>query len=91
MSDEQSPDPQPVSSAPLDPITAMVAVGVELHEMYIALYDAGFTKKEALFLVGQAVAAGVMLPNQDFGPDDIDDMFMSDDDFDEDNDDGDLA
>lgn len=88
MSDEHAPDPQPVSSEPLDPITAMVAIGVELHEMYIALYDAGFTKREALFLVGQAVAAGVMLPNQDFGPDDFDVTVIDDDDDDLDIEDG---
>jgi hypothetical protein len=54
-----------------DPLTYMVSVAIELHEMKHALIAAGFTSKEALFLVGQAVAAGAMLPISDFGPDDI--------------------
>jgi hypothetical protein len=91
MADDQTPDQQPVGSEPLDPIAAMVVVGVELHEMYISLYNAGFTKKEALYLVGQAVAAGVLLPTQDFGPDDFDELnitIIDDDDDDLDFDDG---
>lgn len=53
-----------------DPVSYMLSVAIELHEMKKALIEAGFTDKEALFLVGQAVAAGVMLPIDDFGPDD---------------------
>lgn len=87
MSDEPTPEQSSTNSAPLDPIPAMVAIGLELHEMYLALYDAGFSKKEALFLVGQAVAAGVMLPEQDFGPDDMEDMYLPGEEDDEDYDD----
>ena len=77
-----------------DPVTYMLSVAIELHEMRSALRNAGFTDKESLYLVGQAVANGVMLPIQDFGPDDEFNPVISlgdeeDDDFDED--DGDLA
>lgn len=63
---------EPKDSTPVtDPVSYMLSVAIELHEMKGALMDAGFTSKEALFLVGQAVAAGVMLPIDDFGPDDM--------------------
>ena len=89
MSEDSLPSLPPAD--PQDPITPMVSVGVELHEMYLALGQAGFTKKEALFLVGQAVAAGVMLPVDDFGPDDFDEIEISldEEDFDDD-DEGDM-
>jgi hypothetical protein len=79
------------SSHVSDPMTYMVSVAVELHEMKRALIEAGFTSKEALFLVGQAVAAGAMLPISDFGPDDISSnaaMDIDDEDFDEEDNDG---
>jgi hypothetical protein len=81
MSDEALPGQPPAS--PQDPVAPMVSIGVELHEMFLALCASGFTKREALFLVGQAVAAGVMLPTDDWGIDDYEDMDLDD------NDDGD--
>jgi hypothetical protein len=72
MSEELQPTND--TPEPRDPFTYLVSVGIELHEMLLALVDAGFTRKEALFLVGQAVAAGVMLPNDDLGPDDYDEL-----------------
>lgn len=86
MSEDSLPSLPPAD--PQDPIAPMVSVGVELHEMYLALNQAGFTKKEALFLVGQAVAAGVMLPVDDLGPDDFDEIEMSLDDEEDFGDDG---
>jgi hypothetical protein len=63
----------------------MLSVAIELHEMKHALLGAGFTDKEALYLVGQAVAAGAMLPISDFGPDDASIEFPEDgEDFSED-------
>lgn len=73
-----------------DPISYMMSIAVELHEMKTALVEAGFTPKEAVFIVGQAVAAGVMLPINDFGPDDFSrggSVDLEDDDFDGDDDD----
>jgi hypothetical protein len=53
-----------------DPINYLKSVAVELHEMFLSLVDVGFTKKEALYIVGQAVASGIMLPYQDISPED---------------------
>lgn len=71
-----------------DPMSYMVSVAIELHEMKKALIEAGFTSKEALFLVGQAVAVGVMLPINDFGPDDAWTQGDDEDDTDFEDDDG---
>ena len=48
----------------------MTSVAVELHEMFLSLKDVGFTNKEALYIVGQAVASGIMLPYKDDSPED---------------------
>ena len=68
-----SEEPKDVSHAE-DPVSYMLSVAIELNEMKYALIEAGFTSKEALYIVGQAVAAGVMMPISDFGPDDIQSM-----------------
>lgn len=79
------------TSSVSDPMSYMVSVAIELHEMKKALIEAGFTSKEAVFIVGQAVAAGAMLPISEFGPDDVMDMqargeFDDDEGFDDEND-----
>jgi hypothetical protein len=43
-------------------ITHMESVAIEIHEMYLHLKQAGFTQKEALFIVGIAVGEGIMAP-----------------------------
>ena len=83
------PDEPKETSHVDDPVSYMLSVAIELHEMKHALVAAGFTGKEALYLVGQAVAAGAMLPISDFGPDDFGPeitMDLGDEDFDEDDD-----
>lgn len=40
-------------------ISPLRAVALELHEMYEELKRAGFSRKEALNLVGQMLSAGV--------------------------------
>jgi hypothetical protein len=79
-------EPRESSSISDDPVSYMLSVAIELHEMKKALVDSGFTDKEALYLVGQAVAAGVMLPVVDFGPEDFPPIA----DFPDDDDDGNL-
>ena len=64
-------DPKDSFGVDGDPVSYMLSVAIELHEMKKALVDSGFTDKEALYLIGQAVASGVMLPIIDFGPDDF--------------------
>lgn len=64
-------EPRDSSSISDDPVSYMLSIAIELHEMKKALVDSGFTDKEALYLVGQAVAAGVMLPIVDFSPEDF--------------------
>lgn len=83
MSDE-APDSPP---AVVDPLSYMGSVAIELHEMFLSLQEVGFTKKEALYVVGQAVAAGVMLPIEDFSPEDEMGPELLDSDEDEDDED----
>lgn len=68
--------------------TALWAAAVQVHEIYLAFQQSGFTKKEALELVGFiAAASGIMEPNQYNSLDDIDKTENSRDNFDEDDDD----
>jgi len=62
----------------------MDVVGIELHEIYLALQRAGFSEKEALFVVGIAVAEGAMSPRRYYSPEDEEDT--KDDDFPDDGD-----
>ncbi|MFI5831043.1 hypothetical protein ACIA6C_27980 [Streptomyces sp. NPDC051578] len=43
---------------PVDPITALATVAVQLHEMYAALLEAGFTEDQALELTKAALLVG---------------------------------
>jgi hypothetical protein len=46
-------------------------MGLELHEIYLALQRAGFDKKEALYIIGVTISNGAMSPykfdDSDFG------------------------
>lgn len=45
-------------NVPLDPVTDLAAVAVQLHEMYSAFVDAGFTADQALELTKAALLIG---------------------------------
>lgn len=47
---------------PEDPITQLAAGAAAAHEMYTAYTDAGFNEHQALYLVGQILAASVRGP-----------------------------
>lgn len=49
-------------SDPDDPISALAASAVGAHELFVSLVGAGFTDNQALYLVGQIVAAGARGP-----------------------------
>lgn len=49
---------------PPDPMSGMAGAAAELHEMFASCIDAGFTRKEALYLVGKYLAAVVVARNQ---------------------------
>jgi hypothetical protein len=42
---------------PEDPITELATAAVSLHELFSAYVGAGFNENQALYLVGQLVAA----------------------------------
>ncbi|MGI5274856.1 hypothetical protein ACQEUU_37385 [Nonomuraea sp. CA-218870] len=44
---------------PEDPITQLAAGAAQLHELYASFVAAGFTESQALYLVGQALAASI--------------------------------
>lgn len=81
--EEPVPNQQPQSDLNFG---RMDVVGIELHEIYLALQRSGFSEKEALFIIGMAVAEGAMSPRQYFSPEDEDnnkdDDFPDDGDFD---------
>jgi len=52
MTDERRPADQ---DGMLEPFTCLLEAAVAMHEMYVTYQAAGFTKDEALYLVGQAV------------------------------------
>lgn len=48
---------------PDDPITQLAAAAVQLHELYASFVAAGFSESQALYLVGQALSAGIRGPS----------------------------
>ncbi|MEV7013287.1 hypothetical protein [Streptosporangium sp. NPDC051022] len=42
---------------PEDPITQLAQGAVQLHEVFVAYVEAGFTEQQALFLIGQMIQA----------------------------------
>jgi hypothetical protein len=41
--------------SPEDPVSELLSAAIAVHEMYTTFQAAGFTKKEALYLVGQSL------------------------------------
>jgi hypothetical protein len=50
------------SGSGVEPPSYLESVAYELHEMFLALQEAGFTPKQALYLVGEVMAEGAMAP-----------------------------
>ncbi len=77
------PDNTPKIDLPV--ITSLEMAASDLHEMYMALIWSGFTEKQALYIIGTAVAGGMLsaykhssdededLDSQDADLDDFDD------------------
>lgn len=56
------PDPDRGGSndgGPKDPLTSMLESAIQLHEVYVAYTEAGFTNEQAVYLVGVIIAAGI--------------------------------
>lgn len=49
-------------SIPQDPFTQLQEAAASAHEMHLALTTAGFSDAQALYLVGQAIAATIQDP-----------------------------
>lgn len=47
---------------PDDPITQLAEAAVATHELFVSYVGAGFTENQALYLVGQTIAAAVRGP-----------------------------
>lgn len=47
-----------MSDAPQDPITDLAAGAAQVHELYLAYVNAGFTEMQALHLVVAILTAG---------------------------------
>ena len=48
-----------MNDQPVDPITVMASAAAEMHEMFLSYIKAGFSRKEALYLVGQYMTAAI--------------------------------
>jgi hypothetical protein len=48
-----------VSDSPQDPITDLAAAAAQLHELYSAYVDAGFTETQSMHLLTAIVTAGI--------------------------------
>jgi hypothetical protein len=46
-------------SSPKDPITPLMEGTTQQHELFMAYIASGFTRKEALYLIGQILTAVV--------------------------------
>ncbi|MFI6510119.1 hypothetical protein ACIBCT_21145 [Streptosporangium sp. NPDC050855] len=44
---------------PEDPITLLAEGAAQLHELFLAYLNAGFTEPQALFLLGQMLQASI--------------------------------
>jgi hypothetical protein len=44
-------------SEPQDPVSALAAAAAQAHELYVTLIGGGFSESQALYLVGQILAA----------------------------------
>lgn len=64
---------EPKETTPENPFTSMDIVALELHEMFLHLNNAGFSRKEALYIISIAVSEGVMLPRFSYNDYEFDD------------------
>jgi hypothetical protein len=48
-----------VTGQPQDPVTPLAESATQMHEMYTSLLQAGFSAQQALYLVGQVIAASI--------------------------------
>jgi hypothetical protein len=46
-----------MAASPQEPLTQLGEAAAQMHEMFLAYMQAGFTDQQALYLVGQAVKA----------------------------------
>ncbi|MEV8637779.1 hypothetical protein AB0395_39645 [Streptosporangium sp. NPDC051023] len=46
-------------SEPEDPITQLAQGAAQLHELFMAYVNAGFTESQALYLIGQMIQASI--------------------------------
>jgi hypothetical protein len=51
-------------SGPADPVTVLAAGAAQAHELFTAWVDAGFTDRQALYLLGHVMAAAAQGPAQ---------------------------
>ena len=76
------PDNPPKIELPV--VTSLEVAASELHEMYLALIWAGFSEKQALFIIGTSVSGGMLSPfKHNSEEDDLDDQDVDLDDFDD--------
>ena len=52
---------------PLDPLTALAEGAAQMHEMFLAYVQAGFTEQQALYLVDSALKAMLSPPTSGGG------------------------
>lgn len=80
---EEPKEPTPSASPVEDPMGHLLSTAIQLNEMFNALQKAGFTNREALYIVGQTAAAGIMEPVYSIS---LEDDYDDEDGFDEDDD-----
>jgi hypothetical protein len=44
---------------PQDPVTELMALAAQTHEMFLSYLAAGFTEPQALYLVASVITAGI--------------------------------
>jgi hypothetical protein len=49
----------PMPPEPADPITELLSMAAQLHELYLAYVQAGFTEAQAIYLIGQQIQAAI--------------------------------
>jgi hypothetical protein len=79
---EETPQPDNIPPANFPVITNLQMAAADLHEMYLSLLWSGFTEKQALNIVGMAVAGGMLSPyivNSRENKDYVDGMDLDDD------------
>ena len=54
----------PKNDGPSDPFGPMALAAAGMHQIFLAYVEAGFTEPQALYLLGQMLAASVRGPAQ---------------------------